>query len=156
KNRMDPVRFLSRSLLKMSDNVLVKDGDFLIARSGQVGGIIGRGVWADQRFEGACVSVDVLRLSGAQSDVKAGYVFAFLCLTEVGYRQLIRGASGSSIPHISAADALNIKLPRCNKDIELKIDLLVRKAGRWLAQAQANENQAWSLIESVIEEQTSG
>lgn len=156
KGRLDANRFLSKSLLKLNEDVLVKPGDFLIARSGQIGGIIGRGVWADSRFENSCVSVDVLRLNARNAEVLAGYVFAFLCLTDVGYRQLIRGASGSSIPHLNANDVLNIKLPRCQPHVEERIASLIENSGELLARAQEAENQAWVLVENAIEGNVNG
>ena len=156
KSRLDATRFLSRNLLKLNEDVLVKTGEILIARSGQVGGIIGRGVWADSRFEKSCVSVDVLRLSARESEIPAGYVFAFLCLTDIGYRQLIRGASGSSIPHLNANDVLGVKLPRCERKVESDIASLVEKSGELLAQANDDENQAWGLIEGAIERNLNG
>src|SRR5690606_34989194 len=62
RQRYEPTRFLSNRLLPDESEWATQAGDLLLARSGQVGGIIGRGVWADRRFAGGCVSVDVLRL----------------------------------------------------------------------------------------------
>jgi len=147
-----PKRFLSKRLLPGDEEWAMKDGDILLARSGQVGGIIGRGVWADRRFAGGCVSVDALRLSASNSRIPAGYLYAYLCLTDVGYHQLIRTAAGSSIPHISAPDVCNLWIPRCTDSIESKVDENVRRAGEMRADAQDCEDQARSLVEHAIEE----
>lgn len=147
-----PTRFLSKRLLPMDEAWAMDEGDILLARSGQVGGIIGRGVWADRRFAGGCVSVDVLRIKTEKARIPAGYLYTYLCLTDVGYHQLIRTAAGSSIPHISASDVYKLWIPRCPDEIEKRIDESVRKAGILRADAQDYEDQARALVEQAIEE----
>lgn len=146
-----PTRYLSKRLLPMDKDWAMDEGDILLARSGQVGGIIGRGVWADRRFEGGCVSVDVLRIKTGKAKIPAGYLYTYLCLTDVGYHQLIRTAAGSSIPHISASDVYKLWIPRCSDEIEKWIDESVRKAGTLRADAQYYEDQARVLVEQAIE-----
>ena len=74
RQRYEPTRFLSNRLLPDESEWATQEGDLLLARSGQVGGIIGRGVWADRRFAGGCVSVDVLRLGAQNSQILPGYL----------------------------------------------------------------------------------
>jgi len=150
--RYEPTRFLSKRLLPDESEWATREGDLLLARSGQVGGIIGRGVWADKRFAGGCVSVDVLRIGAQESRILPGYLYAYLFLTDVGYRQLIRTAAGSSIPHLSATDVLRLPIPRCNDTIETEINALVWNAGHKRAEAQEKEDEARALVESAIEE----
>jgi len=152
RQRYEPERYLSERLLPDRSEWAIKEGDILIARSGQVGGIIGRGVWADKRFADGAVSVDVLKLSAHNALIAHGYLFAYLCLTDVGYRQLIRTAAGSSIPHISARDTMKLLVPRCENNLESQINDLVWEAGNKRADAQAYEDQARSLVEHAIEE----
>ena len=150
--RYEPTRFLSKRLLSDESEWATREGDLLLARSGQVGGIIGRGVWADKRFAGGCVSVDVLRIGAQESRILPGYLYAYLFLTDVGYRQLIRTAAGSSIPHLSAPDVLRLPIPRCNDAIETEINELVWNAGHKRAEAQEKEDEARALVERAIEE----
>lgn len=152
RQRYEPTRFLSNRLLPDESEWATQEGDLLLARSGQVGGIIGRGVWADSRFDGGCVSVDVLRLGAQNSQILPGYLYAYLFLTDVGYRQLIRTAAGSSIPHLSAPDVLRLLIPRCDRSIEEQINDLVWNAGRKRAEAQEKEDEARTLVERTIEE----
>lgn len=151
RQRYEPDRFLSNRLLPDVSEWATQEGDLLLARSGQVGGIIGRGVWADSRFAGGCVSVDVLRLGAQNSRILPGYLYAYLFLTDVGYRQLIRTAAGSSIPHLSAPDVLRLHIPRCNDSIEQQVNDLVWNAGRRRAEAQEKEDEARTLVERTIE-----
>ncbi len=152
RQRYEPVRFLSNRLLPDESEWATQEGDLLLARSGQVGGIIGRGVWADSRFAGGCVSVDVLRLGAQNSQILPGYLYAYLFLTDVGYRQLIRTAAGSSIPHLSAPDVSRLLIPRCDSALEVQINELVWNAGRKRAEAQEKEDGAVALVECAIEE----
>lgn len=152
RQRYEPTRFLSNRLLPDESEWATQEGDLLLARSGQVGGIIGRGVWADRRFAGGCVSVDVLRLSAQSSQILPGYLYAYLFLTDVGYRQLIRTAAGSSIPHLSAPDVSRLLIPRCDSALEAEINELVWNAGHKRAEAQEKEDQARTLVERTIEE----
>lgn len=152
RQRYEPTRFLSKRLLPDESEWATQEGDLLLARSGQVGGIIGRGVWADRRFAGGCVSVDVLRLSAQNSHILPGYLYAYLFLTDVGYRQLIRTAAGSSIPHLSAPDVSRLLIPRCDSTLEAEINELVWNAGHKRAEAQEKEDQARTLVERTIEE----
>lgn len=152
RQRYEPTRFLSNRLLPDESEWATQEGDLLLARSGQVGGIIGRGVWADRRFAGGCVSVDVLRLGAQNSQILPGYLYAYLFLTDVGYRQLIRTAAGSSIPHLSAPDVSRLLIPRCDSALEAEINELVWSAGHKRAEAQEKEDQARTLVERTIEE----
>jgi type I restriction enzyme S subunit len=151
RQRYEPVRFLSNRLLPDESEWTTQEGDLLLARSGQVGGIIGRGVWADSRFAGGCVSVDVLRLGAQNSQILPGYLYAYLFLTDVGYRQLIRTAAGSSIPHLSAPDVSRLLIPRCDSALEAQINDLVWNAGCKRAEAQEKEDGAVALVERTIE-----
>ncbi|HDM8233793.1 TPA: restriction endonuclease subunit S [Vibrio campbellii] len=149
--RYEPQRFLAKSKLGDVADWGVRQEDILLARSGQVGGIIGTGVWADSRFENAAVSVDVIRIKAQESEVLPGYLYAYLMCTDVGYRQLIRSAAGSSIPHLSSDDVLKLKLPRMGTAEEKAVHELVQKAGELAAEAQKLEDEAVKMVEDAIE-----
>jgi len=149
--RYEPKRFLAKSKVGDISDWGVQQEDILLARSGQVGGIIGTGVWADSRFKDAAVSVDVIRIKAQKSEVLPGYLYAYLMCTDVGYRQLIRTAAGSSIPHLSSDDVLKLKLPRMDQDDEKSIHDMVSKAGELAAEAQRLEDEAVKMVEDAIE-----
>lgn len=149
--RYEPQRFLAKSKLGNVADWGVRQEDILLARSGQVGGIIGTGVWADSRFKNAAVSVDVIRVKAQESGILPGYLYAYLMCTDVGYRQLIRSAAGSSIPHLSSDDVLKLKLPRMGELEERAVHELVQKAGELAAEAQKLEDEAIKMVEDAIE-----
>lgn len=106
-----PERFLRNQLLGEDESWRINEYDTLIARSGQVGGIIGRGVWADSRLDGFAASPHILRLRPTCEEFPPGYINAFLCLTDVGYQLLARTAAGSSIPFLPLDEVLKINIP---------------------------------------------
>ena len=55
-----PERYLRNQLLGEDETWRINEYDTLVARSGQVGGIIGRGVWADSRLDGFAASPHIL------------------------------------------------------------------------------------------------
>jgi type I restriction enzyme S subunit len=150
--QFEPRRYLSKKLLAQDGGWKIEEGDILLARSGQVGGIIGRSVWADKRFENLCVSVDVIRIRSHKQKILPGYLFAYLNLTDIGYRQLVRTAAGSSIPHIAPDDVRNLRIPRTSTETEGKINDLVWQAGNLRAEAQEKEDQARQIVEQAVEE----
>ena len=130
-------RYLRNQLLGEDETWRINEYDTLIARSGQVGGIIGRGVCADSRLDGFAASPHILRLRSTSEEFPHGYVNAFLCLTDVGYQLLARTAAGSSIPFLPLDAVLEIKIPTTpSLHQRQEIDELVNR--RWgVAQAIA-------------------
>lgn len=148
-----PERYLRNQLLGEDESWRINEYDTLIARSGQVGGIIGRGVWADTRLDGFAASPHILRLRPTREEFPPGYVYAFLCLTDVGYQLLARTAAGSSIPFLPLDAVLEIKIPTTpSRQQRKEIDELVKRAGELRKQSQELEIEAISLVERAIEE----
>jgi type I restriction enzyme S subunit len=148
-----PERNIRETLLGAEDSWRVNEKDSLIARSGQVSGIIGRGVWADARLDGFAASPHILRLRSSNPEFPAGYVFSFLCLTDVGYQLLVRTAAGSSIPFLPREDVLRIYIPTLpSLKQRNEIAQLVETAGRLRGEAQQAEFDAIALVERAIEE----
>lgn len=148
-----PERYLRNQLLGEDESWRINEYDTLIARSGQVGGIIGRGVWADTRLDGFAASPHILRLRPTSEEFPPGYVYAFLCLTDVGYQLLARTAAGSSIPFLPLDAVLEIKIPTTpSLQQRQEIDALVKRAGELRKQSQELEMEAVALVERTIEE----
>ena len=148
-----PERYLRNQLLGEEETWRINECDTLIARSGQVGGIIGRGVWADTRLDGFAASPHILRLRPTNTDFPPGYVYAFLCLTDIGYQLLARTAAGSSIPFLPLDAVLEIRIP-CKPTLAQRqeIDALVKRSGELRKRSQELEIEAVSLVERAIEE----
>lgn len=150
---IEPERFIrTQSLGDDEESWRVNQQDILLARSGQVGGIIGRGVWSDARFDGIAASPHIIRLRATDNDYPAGYVFAFLCLTDIGYQLLSRTAAGSSIPYLPLDAVLKIRIPTSTtKEFREDIHNMVVQAGMLRGQSQKLEKDAVLLVEQAIE-----
>ena len=148
-----PERYLRNQLLGEDESWRINEYDTLIARSGQVGGIIGRGAWADTRLDGFAASPHIVRLRPTNNEFPPGYVYAFLCLTDVGYQLLARTAAGSSIPFLPLDSVLEIKIPTTpSPQQRQEVDDLVKRAGELRKQSQELEIEAIGLVERAIEE----
>lgn len=148
-----PERYLRNQLLGEDETWRINEYDTLVARSGQVGGIIGRGVWADSRLDGFAASPHILRLRATSEEFPPGYVYAFLCLTDIGYQLLARTAAGSSIPFLPLDAVLEIKIPTTpSLQQRQEIDALVKRSGELRKQSQELEKEAVALVERTIEE----
>jgi type I restriction enzyme S subunit len=148
-----PERYLCNQLIGEDETWRINEYDTLVARSGQVGGINGRGVWADSRLDGFAASPHILRLRPTSEVFPPGYVYAFLCLTDVGYQLLARTAAGSSIPFLPLDAVLEIKIPTTpSQQQRQEIDELVKRSGELRKQSQELENEAIVLVERAIEE----
>ncbi len=150
---IEPERFIrTQSLGDDEESWRINQQDILLARSGQVGGIIGRGVWSDARFDGIAASPHIIRLRATDNDYPAGYVFAFLCLTDIGYQLLSRTAAGSSIPYLPLDAVLKIRIPTSTtKEFREDIHNMVVQAGMLRGQSQKLEKDAVLLVEQAIE-----
>lgn len=146
-----PLRRLQKKIATSQPDWSINEGDILLARSGQVGGIIGRCVWADRRYAGIYPSVHILRLRCNTTEIPPGYLFAFLTLTDVGYRLIIRTASGSSIPALSVKDLYSVPVPRLPISSEQEIHRIVVEAGELRASAEEYEKEAILKVEQLIQ-----
>lgn len=154
--RYEPTRYISKRHFPETVDWKVREGNILLARSGQVGGIIGHGAWADYRFNDSLVSAHVLRISARNNEILPGFLYAYLCLCDVGYRQIVRNAAGSSVPFLDANDIRKLWIPRTDDSTEKLINDLVVEAGNLRAKAQEKEDEARHLVEKTIEELVNG
>lgn len=152
RNEIVGERFLARSAIRGSGDWSVQEDDVLVARSGQVGGIIGRCAWADKRFSDVIVSPHVLRLRVSdESPLKAGYLYAYLGETDVGYRQLARLAAGSSVPFLDADEMRALRVPVASEAVQTKVDRMVRDAGARLARSQSLLQESATELARLME-----
>ncbi len=149
--RYSPTRFLSRHLLPQDESWAIHEGDLLLAQNSPINKSAGLGMWADKRFQGSCSSTDILRLRSDDRKISSGYIYAYLFLTDIGYRQIVRTMVGSTKPRLSVRDILALRIPRTTRDIESEIGELVREAGNLRAKAQEKEDTACKIVEQALQ-----
>jgi hypothetical protein len=133
----------------------VKSGWVLMARSGQVYGILGTPVLASAAMEGHVVSDDVMRirpLPGAS--IRAGYLITAMSHPTLG-RPLVKAlAYGSSVPHLDVGDVKGFEVVRLGAATESKVADLAEAAAKARGDAdlieQAMGREAGEFIEEFM------
>jgi type I restriction enzyme S subunit len=145
-------KHLSRRHTRGLEKYIIRDGWVLLARSGQLGGIIGRPQMADSSMRDVSTSDHVVRIVATSSDVPAGYIFAYLSTPHVGYHLLTRTMTGASVPALWPKYLNQVRVLQCSEDFMFEIDRLVVGAFEMKVLAAAKEQEARFLVERAIEE----
>ncbi|WP_338846925.1 hypothetical protein V8J88_24555 [Massilia sp. W12] len=121
----------------------------LLARSGQLGGIIGRPQYADSALDGAATSDHVIRL--VPKGIPGGYLFAYLYSSSIGYPLLTRCATGHSIPALWPSQLNSLPVVLAAPEVMKTISRVVVDAFENRVQATALEHKARQVLEQAIE-----
>ena len=130
-------RWLSRTLTRRLDHLLIRRHDVLISCSGSIGNI----GFAGRRITGMALSQDAIRVRFSDEEL-AGYVTAFL-RTAFGRLQLQSVTYGSVVVHIEPAHLARVYLPDLGATAR-------RQIGRAMLEATEKRDEANDLIDSAI------
>ena len=136
-------------------NGRVEPGWLVMARSGQIYGLLGGVAMTTTAHVGRVVTDDVLRIAPSdEAVIRSGYVFTVLTHPELG-RPLVKSmAYGSSIPHIDAADLQNFPIVRLSPTTENAIADLAERSAELRARADLLEieiaTEAGALLDRFI------
>ena len=135
----------------------VQPGWLLVARSGQVYGIIGTAVLATEALANHVISDDVIRVAPrTDCRVRPGYLLVALSHPLLG-RPLIKSlAYGSSIPHIDPADFVEFKIVRLNSTEESTIAELAEASAKARAEADVLEREIAQDAAKIIDQFIAG
>jgi type I restriction enzyme S subunit len=147
-----PEKYLSTTQTKDLDKYILGRNWVLLARSGQLGGIICRPQFSDSSLEGAATSDHVIRIVSKNEDVPPGYIYAYLSTPEIGYPLLMRTSSGTSIPALWPTYLKSIPVVRAPIPFMKMIDAEVKSAFEMRVEATRLEDEARDLVERTIEE----
>lgn len=145
-------RYLSKTQTRDLEKYILKQGWILLARSGQLGGIIGRPQFADSALNNAAASDHVIRIIPKPGKSTAGFLFAYLSSPHIGYHLLTRTMSGASIPALWPKHLKQIKVPLVSKDVQIELDAIVTAAFELRVEATSIEDEARLLVENFIEQ----
>lgn len=145
-----PHKFLSPTT-KNIDKYIIKEGWILIARHGQLGGIIGRPQYCDSRLHDTTTSDLVLRVIPNPKLATPGFLYCLFASKEYGYPLIVRHATGNSIPFINPGHLKTMLIPRVELSVQGELDKLVASAFEKRNQATLLEDQARKSIEQAIE-----
>ena len=145
-----PDKYLSRSMTRDLYKYVIHEGWILLARSGQLGGIIGRPYLADSSLEGATTSDHVIRVVPRPGAILPGYLLAYLS-TKAGYTLLTRTMAGASVPALWPVQLRSIPVIRATRAFEENIDQRVRQAFERRVLASRLEQEARALVEHAMQ-----
>lgn len=140
---------LSKNRTKNIEKYILNHGWILLARSGQIGGIIGQPEYADTSMKGSTASDHVIRI--VPNDVPAGYLFTYLNTKMIGYWLLIRTASGTSIPALFPVDLKPLKVILTDPETMSEISSITDCAFEKRATATRLELKAIARLENAIQ-----
>lgn len=118
----------------------------LITRSGQV---VGRVAYARPNMDGLGCTEHVLRVVPDESEVRPGYLNAFLA-SRYGIPLIVHSKYGSSIPHLEPSHIADLPVPRFGGGVEEEIHEHVQRAADLRAEFQEGVTAATrDLFESA-------
>ena len=124
----------------------VKRGWILMARSGQIYGLIGTAMITGAGHEGRVVSDDIIRIAPREQEndppkCRPGYVVMAMTHPELGRPRVKALPYGSSIPHIEVTDLERFQIPRLRPSVENEIADRVEQAGQLRDEADELERR---------------
>lgn len=135
----------------------VKTDWVLMARSGQVYGIIGTAVLATTALLDDVISDDVIRIAPKGKCAYApGYLTVALSHPRLGLPLVKALAYGSSIPHIDPADLAAHEIVRLPAECEAKIDSLAKEAAADRSEADSIERAMAHDADQIIDDFIAG
>lgn len=130
----------------------VEAGWVLMARSGQVYGIIGATVLASSAMEGNVISDHVMRIKPTKPTIRPGYLVTAMSHPTLG-RPLVKAlAYGSSVPEIELADIAAFEVVRLDEDVESEIAAIADAAAKSRADADILEQSIGRQAGEIIDE----
>lgn len=147
-----PEKYLSRTRTRDLVKYILEGGWVLLARSGQLGGIIGRPQFADSALHEAAASDHVIRIVPDRSRVPPGYLYAYLSTPTVGYMLLTRTMTGASVPALWPKYLNDVCVVKADVDFMADIDKRVQRSFENRVTATQREREARALVERAIEE----
>jgi hypothetical protein len=142
------------ALLNNPEQYMLVPGQIVMACSGQTYGLLGRTMILTEQHRGIFGSHDLIRINPDDSKIRRGYLQTVLGHETYGRPLAIRYASGTSIPHLDPVDIREVPVPRFATDVEDSIADLCERSTRFLAEADALENEATADAEEAITDLT--
>lgn len=144
-----PDKYLSRTRTRDLGKYVIEHGWVLLARSGQLGGILGRPQFADTSLHQACTSDHVIRI--VAKTVPAGYLYAYLATPSVGYVLLTRTMTGASIPALWPTYLKRLLVVKAETRFMADVHEKVTAAFEDRVKASTLEDDARRTVEEAIE-----
>jgi type I restriction enzyme S subunit len=139
-------------LISDAERYHLKPGELVMARSGQVYGLLGRTQIIPEQLKGVFGSDDLIRIDPNPDKIRSGYLQTVLSNEKYGRPLVVRNASGTSIPHLDPVDVREVPVPRLQPSIEAAIADLAERAVATLAEADRLESDAIDRAAHLVTE----
>ena len=126
------VSIISEGAVRDNPNLVIREGWILVTRSGT----IGRMVFTRPDMDGLACSEDALRVIPEPSEIRPGYLYAFLS-SRFGIPVVIGGTYGAIIQHIEPEHIADLPVPLAPETIQDEVHRLVTKAAEMRTVASA-------------------
>lgn len=150
--RVNPeiTKFIPEATKKNPRSYFVEAGQVLMAVSGQIYGLNGSVVLANQRHEQKIISNHIVRIV-ADERIRSGYLHTVLGHPRLGRPIVTRLAFGSSVPEVAPHDILNIPVPRLQPHVEDEIAELAETASQCRCEADDLEDEVVREVEAWLD-----
>ncbi|QBR73298.1 hypothetical protein [Microbacterium sediminis] len=138
------------ALVPDPDRYYLTPGEMVMARSGQVYGLLGRVRMIPTSMAGVFGSDDLIRIALDESRIPGGYLQTFLSNETYGRLLVVRNASGTSIPHLDPVDIQEVPVPRFDARSEEAISDLALRGNELLADADELETRAIARATQLV------
>ena len=146
----DITKFLTPATNIDFDTYAVRRGWLLMARSGQIYGLNGQAMIANEWHEGKVVTEHIMRIIPNPEEIRSGYLQTVLQHPTLGRPLVVSRAYGTSVPELAPKDIRQLPLPRLKREIEDEIADAAEHANELRRIADEKENRAVSDLESEL------
>lgn len=130
----------------------VRCGWLLLARSGQVYGINGQAILANEWHEGKVVTEHIMRIVPNHGKVRPGYLQTVLSHPTLGQPLVISRAFGTSVPELAPEDIERLPIPCLDGSVEGEIADAAEQASALRYRADVEENAVVQKLEDALSE----
>ena len=123
----------------------------LMACSGQIYGINGQAILANEWHEGKIVTQHIMRIIPDQKKIRPGYLQTVLSHPTLGQPLVVSQAYGTSVPELSPRDIERLPIPRIGREVEREIADAAERASHLRLTADDKENDAVRRLEAELE-----
>lgn len=144
------------ALIKNPEMYRLMPSSIVMARSGQVYGLLGRSRIIPDSYADTFGSDDMIRIVPNGKAIRPGYLVTVLNHEELGRPMVVRNASGTSVPHLDPVDIREVPVPRLGVDAETRVADLADEATALSDRADALETEAISEAAELVDEAAQG
>lgn len=147
----ESMKFLTIATDIEFDDYMVQRGWLLMACSGQIYGINGRAILANEKHEDKVVTQHIMRIIPNCAKIRSGYLQTVISHPKLGQPLVVSRAFGTSVPELAPHDIEQLPIPRLARQVEDEIADAAERASELRVKANEAENEAVSRLEKELE-----